>query len=89
MCLITVNDLHDKSITNVFWSQTMDYSKYLHCLACQESGLYCPKHRIEVETNLRKREIRKTLQIHDPKSTRYKHAIKGLLESYDIWKTIS
>lgn len=83
-----MNELYDKSITDVFLVSNMDYSKYLHCPACQDSGLYCPKHRIEVQTTLRKREIRKILQIHD-QPTKYRHAIKGLLESYDIWKTIS
>jgi Pyruvate/2-oxoacid:ferredoxin oxidoreductase delta subunit len=84
-----MSDLYDKSITDVFWSPNMDYSKYLHCHACQESGLYCPKHRIEVGITLRKQEIRKILQICDHQSLQYRHAIKGLLESYDIWKTIS
>jgi len=81
--------LHDKSITDVFWPQNMDYSKYLACHACQDSGLYCTEHRIEVEANLRKREIGKILQIPRSESSQYNHAIKGLLESYDIWKIIS
>ncbi|WP_316504196.1 hypothetical protein [Nitrosopumilus sp.] len=67
----------------------MDYSKYLHCNACKESGLYCQKHRTEVESTLRKREIKKILQIRDSSSAQYNHAIKGLLESYDIWKMFS
>ncbi len=46
--ILKMSDLYDKSITDVFWSPNMDYSKYLHCHACRESGLYCPKHRIEV-----------------------------------------
>ena len=68
------------------WFSKVNYTKYLNCIECQEAGLYCVKHRIEVERNLRKREIRKTLQIKDQQSNQYKHAIKGLLESYDIWK---
>ncbi len=71
-----------------FGLSNMDYSKYLRCHACQESGLYCTQHRTEVEANLRKREIQKVLQIQNPHSDQYKHAIKGLLESYDVWKTI-
>ncbi len=27
----------------------LDYYKYLNCKDCRESGLYCPKHRTEVE----------------------------------------
>ena len=51
----------------------MDYSKYLHCAECQKSGLYCNKHRIEVETMLRKREIRKLLQMPSHQSAEYRH----------------
>ena len=73
----------DMSINSIFSYQNMDYTKYLHCTACQESGLYCTKHRIEVETYLRKREIRKILRISN-QPEKYNHAIKGLLESYGI-----
>ncbi|MDH3341037.1 MAG: hypothetical protein OEL84_07110 [Nitrosopumilus sp.] len=66
----------------------MDYSKYLHCQDCQESGLYCSKHRIEVEAGLRKRELSKVLKMSNYKSPQYVHAIKELLESYDVWKTV-
>jgi len=66
----------------------MDYSKYLHCPDCRESGLYCNKHRREVETTLRKRELSKILKMKNYKSPQYVHAIKGLFESYEIWKTI-
>jgi len=66
----------------------MDYSKYLHCLDCQESGLYCSKHRMEVEAALRKRELNKVLKMRNHRSPQYVHAIKGLLESYNIWKTV-
>jgi hypothetical protein len=66
----------------------MDYSKYLHCLDCQESGLYCSKHRIEVEAALHKRELNKVLKMRNHRSPQYFHAIKGLLESYEIWKTV-
>ena len=76
------------SISSIFCQQNMNYSKYLRCHECKDSGLYCTEHRIEVETNLRKREIRKILQIRD-QPAQYSHAIKGLLESYDIWKTVS
>ena len=61
----------------------MNYTKYLHCTACQDSGLYCPEHRIEVETYLRKREIKKILQIRN-QPEQYNHAIKGLLQTYGI-----
>ncbi|WP_420545533.1 hypothetical protein [Nitrosopumilus sp.] len=63
----------------------MDYSKYLQCPDCQESGLYCVKHRREVEANLRKREISKVLKIRNIGSPQYVHAIRGLLESYSVW----
>ena len=63
----------------------MDYSKYLDC---QESGLYCSKHKIETEAGLRKRELNKVLKMSDYRSPQYVHAIKGLLESYDVWKAI-
>jgi len=66
----------------------MDYSKYLQCPDCQESGLYCSKHRREVESVLRMRELNKILKMRDYRSPQYFHAIKGLLESYDVWKTI-
>ena len=65
----------------------MDYSKYLQCPDCQESGLYCNTHRIEVETNLRKRELAKILKMADHNSPQYMHAIKGMLESYNVWTT--
>ncbi|MDH5569704.1 MAG: hypothetical protein OEX98_07955 [Nitrosopumilus sp.] len=64
----------------------MDYSKYLHCPNCQESGLYCSKHRREVEAALRKRELNKVLKMKGYRSSQYFHTIKGLLESYEIWK---
>ena len=82
--IIKMNDLYDESITDVFFSRHIDYSKYFNCHTCQKSGSYCSKHRIEVETNLRKREIRKILQMQDQQSIQFKHAIKGLLESYNI-----
>ena len=67
----------------------IDFNRYLKCPDCIKSGLYCTTHKIEVETTLRKREIKKTLQIRDYQSIQYRHKIKGLLQSYDIWKTIS
>ena len=42
------NDLWKMSITT--WSSSWymnDYSKYLHCLDCQESRLYCSKNRVQ------------------------------------------
>ena len=66
----------------------MDYSKYLQCQDCQESGLYCSKHRREVKSILRRRELNKILKMSDYRSPQYFHAIKGLLESYDMWKAI-
>ena len=62
----------------------MDYSKYLDCHAYEDSGLYCPKHRIEVEATLSKQQIRKILQIRNCQSAQYNHPIKELLELYDI-----
>ena len=61
-------------------------SKYLDCDMCQNSEGYCLKHQIEIKTNLRKREIMKTLQ-HNPRSPQFKHAIIGLLQSYDVLQT--
>lgn len=76
------------------WPQVMAdsyYTKYLQCPECQKSGLYCTKHRIEVEMDLKKRAIMKVLAMsnddNDRQSPRYRHAIKGLLESYDVWST--
>ena len=66
----------------------MDYSKYLQCHDCQESGLYCIKHRVDVEAGLRKRELNKILKMSNYRSPQYVHAIKGLLESYDIWNVV-
>jgi hypothetical protein len=50
--------------------------------------LYCGKHRIEVEAALHKRELNKVLKMRNHRSPQYFHAIKGLLESYEIWKTV-
>ena len=86
MIFFTVSQLYDKSISDDFWSQVVLYSKYLKCSACKESGLYCKKHRKEVENDLRKQTIRKILKINNIQSERYKHMIQGLLESYDVWK---
>lgn len=30
-------------------NEIIDFTKYLNFPACKESGLYCTKHRIEVE----------------------------------------
>jgi len=30
-------------------AEMIDFYKYLECPACQESGLYCKKHKNEVE----------------------------------------
>ncbi len=37
--------LNDKNLG----ASLIDYYKYLNCKDCKESGLYCPKHRTEVE----------------------------------------
>jgi len=60
------NDLHDKSITDVFWPQNMDYSKYLVCPACLDSGLYCTEHRIGVWQILEKERLGKYSKFHAP-----------------------
>ena len=60
----------------------------MQCLDCQESGLYCSKHRKEVESTLRTRKLNKILKMNNHRSPQYVHAIKELLESYDVWKTI-
>ena len=62
----------------------MDYTKYLNCEYCKEYGLYCKKHRIEVEKELKKKEMQKMLQITN-RSQEYKESIKNLLESYNAW----
>ena len=64
----------------------MDYTKYLNCKHCKEYGLYCKKHRIEVERELKKNEMQKMLQITN-RSQEYKKSIKNLLESYNVWST--
>ncbi|MGI9567185.1 MAG: hypothetical protein ACR2LL_09275 [Nitrosopumilus sp.] len=67
----------------------VNYTKYLRCTECQKAGLYCTKHRVEVEMSLKKRAIMKVLQMRDDdhQSPRYRHVIKGLLESYNMWNT--
>ena len=83
-----MDNLWEMSITAWSFSWYMDYSKYLQCPDCQESGLYCNKHRIEVEAGLRKRELNKVLKMSNYRSPQYVHAIKGLLKSYDVWKVV-
>jgi len=41
-----------------------------------------------VEASLRKRELNKVLKMRDYRSPQYFHAIKGLPESYEIWKAV-
>ncbi len=45
-----------KKITRINYQsisfENIDYTKYLNCQACKDSGLYCPKHRVEVENML-------------------------------------
>ena len=35
-------------------SDLIDYEKYLRCPDCKKKGLYCQKHKVEVEEILRK-----------------------------------
>ena len=72
----------------VFSLANMDYSKYLNCSNCKKSGLYCKEHRREVEILLRKREIQKLLKLPSHQSAEYRHGLKGLLNSYDLWNSI-
>ena len=74
----------NRNKSRAFSGLNMDYSKYIHCPDCIESGLYCPRHQIEIERILRQREIKKLLKLKDHKSDQYRHAIMGLLESYQI-----
>lgn len=67
-------------------SSKMDYFKYLNCQECQEIGLYCKPHRIEVESDLHKMEMKNILQMQDHQSTEYVNALKELIKSYEVWK---
>jgi len=63
----------------------MDYTKYLNCHDCKDVGLYCKKHRKEVELKLKKQELQKTLETNvGPLS---KIHIVSLLKAYLIWNT--
>ena len=64
----------------------MDYFKYLNCPECREIGLYCKPHRIEVESDLHKIEMKYILRIQDHQSTEYVNALKELIKSYEVWK---
>ena len=66
----------------------MDYTKYLDCKGCQDSGLYCHLHRKEAEHELKKQELQNVLQIKDAASPLYKKGLKNLLASYNYWDTI-
>ena len=61
----------------------MEYAKYLNCNNCKEVGLYCLKHRREMELKLKKRELRQTLEIKIKSLS--KRDISNLLEAYIIW----
>jgi hypothetical protein len=39
------------------YSEMINFHKYLRCSACQESGLYCKKHKGEVEKILEENEL--------------------------------
>ena len=66
----------------------MDYTKYLDCEDCKESGLYCHLHRKEVEHELKKQELKNILSIKNTILAAYKKHIRNLLDSYNYWKTI-
>jgi len=63
----------------------MDYTKYLNCHDCRYAGLYCKKHRREVELKLKKQELQKVLEIDTKLSSLSKRHIVSLLEAYLIW----
>ncbi len=65
----------------------MDYTKYLNCRKCKDGGLYCKKHRREVEIKLKKQELQKALEINGKLSSLSKRDIVNLLEAYLIWNT--
>ena len=50
----------------------MDYTKYLNCKDCQDSGLYYHIHRKEAGHELKKQELQNVLQIRDTASSLYK-----------------
>jgi len=45
--------MHDAGTKDFEIFNMIDFNKYLSCPDCRESGLYCPKHRIEVEEILK------------------------------------
>ena len=61
----------------------MDYAKYLNCHNCRDTGLYCKKHRREVELKLKKQELQKILETNVGSLS--KRRIVSLLEAYMIW----
>ncbi len=65
----------------------MDYTKYLNCRNCKDVGLYCKKHKREVEIKLKKQELQKALEIDTKLSSLSKRDIVNLLEAYLIWNT--
>lgn len=52
------------------------FDKYLNCPDCREYELYCPKHRIEVEKILAKRDLEPS---HDSFSNKSVKSIKDLV----------
>ena len=63
----------------------MDYTKYLDCNDCREVGLYCLKHRREIELKLKKQELQKILEIKIKSLS--KRDVSSLLWAYLIWNT--
>ena len=61
----------------------MDYTKYLNCHNCKDSGLYCKRHRKEVELKLKKQELQDILETN-VRSLSKRHIV-NLLKSYVIW----
>ena len=60
----------------------IDYTKYLCCKNCQDSGLYCKEHRKEVETELKKQTIKNVLELKTHRLVIYKKLIEHLLDLY-------
>ena len=67
-------------------SESMDYSKYLNCPDCRLEELYCKRHRIEVESNLHRIEIKNMLGIQNFRSKEYFESLRDLQKSYEVWK---
>ena len=60
----------------------INYTKYLQCKDCQDSGLYCKEHKSEVKMELKKETLQSILELKNFKSILYRKSIESLLDLY-------